>query len=92
MDDVVATPKAPKFAPFSPPSTVRATRSKNVDTGSSPSGAATDNEAESPMRRGRSGKVSPFDKWQRTKSGVGGGRKREAVSPPGAGASKRTRG
>lgn len=36
MSDTVATPKAPKFAPASPPITARATRSKQMGMGNSP--------------------------------------------------------
>jgi len=32
--DIVVTPKAPKFAPASPPTTIRATRSKNFEISS----------------------------------------------------------
>ena len=36
MDDVVATPMAPKFAPASPPTTTRVTRSRQMDITGSP--------------------------------------------------------
>ncbi|KAG9248712.1 hypothetical protein BJ878DRAFT_412166 [Calycina marina] len=44
----IATPKASKFAPVSPPTTLRATRSKDVGL---PSSSATDSDA-GPKRRG----------------------------------------
>jgi hypothetical protein len=49
--DVVATPKAPKFAPASPPITARATRSKQMDATGSPAQAERD------------GSRSPFYNW-----------------------------
>jgi len=77
-EDVATTPKAPKFAPVSPPTTARATRSKKIDLSSSPAAPTSDDEATTPMRKGRGGKVSPFDMWQRTKgSKVGATKKRE---------------
>jgi hypothetical protein len=54
LEHKVATPKAPKFAPVSPPSTMRATRSKKIDL-SSHGG------------RGSVKPPSPFDSWSRTK-------------------------
>jgi hypothetical protein len=93
LDEPVATPQAPKFAPFSPPTTARATRSKQVDMSSSPARQTSEDEDESPMRRGRGGKVSPFDKWQRTKGGVrGGGKKREGERISRGATSKKVRG
>jgi len=44
VDDLVATPTAPRFAPVSPPGTSRATRSKKVDVNSSPMGFTSDDE------------------------------------------------
>ena len=58
----LSTPKAPKFAPASPPTTIRATRSKNVEDRSPGGGPAT------PRGRGKVGKSSPFDLWQRSRS------------------------
>ena len=93
LDEALATPQAPKFAPFSPPTTARTTRSKQVDMSSSPAAPTSEDEADSPMRRGRGHKVSPFDKWQRTKGGVrGGGKKREGEPISRASASKKVRG
>lgn len=60
--DKIDTPKAPKFAPVSPPSTARTTRSKKIIA-----------EEPTPAKaKGRrvSGR-SPFDGWQRTKSSPG---------------------
>jgi hypothetical protein len=68
MDDRVATPTGPKFAPATPPTTARATRSKNVDLSSSPGAPTSDDEhLRTPPRHNarRVGKVSPFDQWNR---------------------------
>lgn len=54
----VATPKAPKFAPASPPTTARRTRSKDVPM-------VDKSDAASQSSNGSS--ISPFDGWQRTK-------------------------
>ncbi|RDL41834.1 uncharacterized protein BP5553_01813 [Venustampulla echinocandica] len=71
MEDEVATPKAPRFAPVSPPTTTRTTRSKNFDMMSSPATPSSGDECPSTRMRGsrsRGGKVSPFDSWQRVKA------------------------
>lgn len=78
----IDTPKAPKFAPASPPDTSRATRSKKVTA--EPTSVKTK----------RAGNRSPFDGWRRTKTASEGsvnGQKRpgEALSAPSA--SKRPR-
>lgn len=67
MDEIISTPKAPRFGPVSPPTTTRATRSKKVDMSSSPAEPTSDDDE--PMLRGRrsGGKISPFDSWQRVK-------------------------
>lgn len=60
IEKKVDTPKAPKFAPASPPSTSRATRSKKVIP-----------DQITPMKgKGKraGGSRSPFDGWRRTKS------------------------
>ncbi len=71
MDAMVATPKAPRFAPVSPPTTARATRSKKIEMDSSPAEPTSEEDAPSTsplLRSQRSrGKVSPFDSWQRLK-------------------------
>ncbi|KAI1268008.1 hypothetical protein F5Y18DRAFT_377123 [Xylariaceae sp. FL1019] len=77
-EDKTDTPKAPRFAPASPPSTTRVTRS--VDKLRS---------ANTPVPRPR----SPFDGWRRSKSGSEGqGQKRdgEPLARPAA-SSKRAR-
>jgi hypothetical protein len=68
VDDEVATPKAPRFsaAMASPPTTGRATRSKDVDMSSSPAGPNGDDEFVYRPRRG--GNHSPFDGWKQTKN------------------------
>lgn len=69
-DGFAITPTAPRFAPFSPPSTARATRSgKRVDDGgSSPLTAAFEEDVDAgPAQGRRGGKASPFDSWKRTK-------------------------
>lgn len=60
-----ATPKAPRFGPASPPTTSRATRSKDVNLISSPSAPSED---DSSQRSVRSANRSPFDLWQRSKT------------------------
>jgi hypothetical protein len=59
VDEIVRTPKAPKFAPASPPTTIRATRSKDICMTGSPADQITEANI--------AGSVSPFDSWQRTK-------------------------
>lgn len=69
-NEVAATPKAPRFGPVSPPTTARTTRSKKIDL-SVPDEPMTDDETapQSPLLRSSrgSGKISPFDSWQRVK-------------------------
>lgn len=63
VEKQVDTPKAPKFAPTSPPTTSRATRSKKVIT-----------DQITPVKgKGKraGGSRSPFDGWRRTKSSPG---------------------
>ena len=55
LGHAVATPKAPKFAPTSPPTTTRATRSKQMDVTGSPADAEDD------------GSLSPFYDWSLAK-------------------------
>jgi hypothetical protein len=70
-DDMVATPKAPRFGPVSPPTTSRATRSKKLDMSTSLPEPTSDDEdvPTSPLLRSQrtGGKISPFDQWQRVK-------------------------
>jgi hypothetical protein len=54
-EEMVQTPAAPRFAPASPPSTVRATRSTDKLR-----------DADTPMKKPKN--PSPFDGWPRTKS------------------------
>lgn len=58
-EEGATTPKAPRFAPASPPTTARTTR-----FGSKKATDAT------PMKPKAHGKRSPFDGWPRTKGGV----------------------
>lgn len=81
-EEKIGTPKAPKYAPASPPDTSRATRSKKIS-----------NEP-TPVKTKRAGNRSPFDGWRRTKTASEGsvnGHKRpgETLSAPSA--SKRPR-
>lgn len=62
IDEDVATPKAPKFAPVSPPTTTRATRSKKIAMSSSPAGPTSDDE----LAHG-SGRNSPLNDFSRRK-------------------------
>ncbi|KAI3398953.1 hypothetical protein diail_7980 [Diaporthe ilicicola] len=81
-EEKVNTPKAPKFAPASPPDTSRATRSKKIT-----------NEP-TPVKAKRGGNRSPFDGWRRTKTaseGSANGHKRPGETLSGASASKRPR-
>lgn len=87
--ELTATPKAPKFAPASPPTTGRATRSKNVGMSNSPGGPSDDGSS-TPKARGVRGKTSPFDMWQRTR-GEPSSKKREAPDVLVRGGEKRTR-
>lgn len=59
FDEKVDTPKAPKFAPASPPATSRATRSKKL---------SADEPTPIKIKGKRAGGRSPFDGWQRTKN------------------------
>ncbi|KAI9051171.1 hypothetical protein LZ554_005273 [Drepanopeziza brunnea f. sp. 'monogermtubi'] len=86
IDEAAATPKAPRFGPFTPPTTARTTRSKKVDISNSPADAASDDESllNSPLVRSHrysKGAVNPFDQSEdgkRVKSTLGGkGHKRE---------------
>lgn len=87
-DKAVATPKAPKFAPASPPTTARATRSKDVDMLSSPRPVSEGGSRKS------SSSVSPFDSWQRIKRGGPVNKKRSGspITPKARGSSKKIRG
>lgn len=77
------TPKAPRYAPASPPDTSRATRSKKTTI------------EPVPIKTKRPGNRSPFDGWRRTKTASEGsvsGQKRpgEAISGPSAAKRPRT--
>jgi len=100
-DSPILTPKAPKFAPASPPTTARATRaSKKADREISPvpiPSMVDEDQGSTSARAGRArgGKVSPFDSWQRTKGGpVSQSKKREGemLMKNGGEVSKRLRG
>jgi hypothetical protein len=78
MNDIVFTPTAPKFAPVSPPTTVRATRSSkkhnevpspDSSPGMTMGGDGAGDERPAKNRRGES--LSPFAAWQRTKARYG---------------------
>jgi hypothetical protein len=88
-DEMVTTPKASRFAPASPPTTARVTRSKDVIM-SSPAGPASDDEVAPPLAP-RGGKLSPFDGWSQTKS-IGSGKKRSGEPLAKARGVKKTRG
>lgn len=94
VDDSVTTPTAPKFAPASPPTTARATRSKNVDLGSSPGGPTSDDEhLKTPPKHNarRTVKTSPFDGWKRHRP-VKANKKREGDLLTRGGGAKKLRG
>lgn len=65
-EEGLATPKAPQFAPASPPTTTRTTRFGNKKAADT-----------TPKAKGR-GKRSPFDGWRRTKGGVEGASNKRA--------------
>jgi hypothetical protein len=58
VEHAPGTPDAPRFAPASPPTTARTTRSANKKVVES-----------TPMKSKQPGKRSPFDGWRRTKNG-----------------------
>ncbi|KUI70055.1 hypothetical protein VM1G_05122 [Cytospora mali] len=83
IEEKADTPKAPKFAPVSPPATSRATRSKKIIA-----------DEPTPVKAKRPGNRSPFDGWKRTKTASQSsahGQKRAGETLSGASASKRTR-
>lgn len=83
IEEKVDTPKAPKFAPASPPATSRATRSKRIIA-----------DEPTPVKAKRGSKRSPFDGWKRTKTASESsvqGQKRAGETLSGASASKRTK-
>lgn len=88
IDDMAATPKAPRFGPVSPPTTLRATRSKKMDI-CNPyvEPASEDDEVDAPasplLRSQRTGgKVSPFDQWQRVKKPAGSASSKKREGEP----------
>jgi hypothetical protein len=92
-DEMAVTPNAPRFAPYSPPSTARATRSKKVDDGgSSPLVPSFDGSFESGSATSRR-RTSPFAGWARTKTSVSGpSKKREGDALANGEGGKRARG
>jgi hypothetical protein len=95
MDGKVTTPKAPKFAPASPPTTIRATRSKNVDMSSSPGAPTSEDEhIKTPPKHNarRGGVVSPFNEWKRHRSVPKNNKKREGEPLSRSGGGKKLRG
>lgn len=77
VDDMGRTPKAPRFAPATPPTSSRATRSKKVDMSTSPAGLSSEDDSEtSPLQVDKHGKISPFDQWIRVKNPDKGSKKR----------------
>lgn len=93
---VTATPKAPRFGPFTPPTTVRTTRSKKVDMSSSPLGPGSDDEMadngpSSPTLRGsRFSRASPSEDWSRGRPATRDSKKRVAEAAS-RGAAKKVR-
>lgn len=81
VEDKAATPKAPRFAPASPPTTARTTRSANKIT-----------EEAVPAASSRPAKRSPFASWRVTKkASVGTGQKRSGDLLDAESAAKRPR-
>ena len=94
MEDAVSTPSAPKFAPASPPTTVRGTRSKNIDLSSSPGAPISDDEhITTPPKHNarRGGGVSPFKEWKRRRPVTKNNKKREGDPLPRGGGVKKLR-
>lgn len=92
IHETTSTPRAPLFAPASPPTTTRITRfGKKTEGDASP---LADEVEIAPViaRRGRGGKVSPFDTWKRTKLTKLGESKKRDGSPMTRDPSKRLRG
>lgn len=86
IEKTVDTPKAPRFAPASPPSTSRATRSKKI---------VADEPTPIKIKGKRSGPRSPFDGWRRTKTSPGSsahGHKRAGEELTSGAAPKRAKG
>ena len=81
LDDHVGTPKPPKFAPATPPTTARATRSKKIDMDIN---LRSDDEATVPspnhIDSGEGARLSPFDNWPRTKRQTTASKKREGAT------------
>jgi hypothetical protein len=92
MDGDIATPKAPRFAPHSPPTTGRATRSQKVDLTSSPTGSDDDRPTTPTHNRSASAKISPFMGWQRVKGETATNtKKRQGTSLPRSPTGKKAR-
>jgi hypothetical protein len=91
FDEDIATPKAPRFAPYSPPTTSRATRSKQIDISSYPIGSDDDRSTTPTQSGSGSTKISPFMGWQRVKGEASKGTKRQGASLARSPAGKKTR-
>lgn len=100
--ELPATPSAPRFAPASPPTTVRGKKSgKKVERHISPvlksrTPFGSDGSDDLPTTRsGVRGKASPFDGWKRTKatsSSHGTKREGDTITRSGGDITKRLRG
>lgn len=81
IDDHVATPKPPKFAPATPPTTARTTRSKKVDMDAD---LTSDDDGPQPspthIDSGSGARISPYNEWPRTKRQIAASKKREGAS------------
>ncbi|KAK4242751.1 hypothetical protein C8A03DRAFT_39916 [Achaetomium macrosporum] len=80
IEEAAGTPKAPRHAPASPPTTARTTRfgsKKAAET--------------SPVKPKQAAKGSPFDSWRRTKAGAQSTGHKRSGDDISAAASKRTR-
>ena len=86
----ISTPKAPKYAPYTPPTTARTTRSKDVNMDAPIDFPFTQ---DSSTTQDDDRKVSPFNNWKRTKNATGQAKKREGEPiTRGTGESKKPRG
>jgi hypothetical protein len=92
VDCDISTPTAPRFAPYSPPTTGRATRSQKLELNESPTESDDDRPTTPTHKLTASKRVSPFMGWQRTKGEAATNtKKRQAGSLPQASTGKKAR-
>ncbi|EHL03219.1 hypothetical protein M7I_0733 [Glarea lozoyensis 74030] len=92
VDCDITTPKAPRFAPYSPPTTGRATRSQKLELSDPPTESDDDRPTTPTHKLTASKRVSPFMGWQRTKGEAATStKKRQATSLPQSSTGKKAR-